>query len=174
MRKVGLLLVLAALFAIPLSAQNDYPKAEVFGGFSFLRCCGGENLAGWQGSVAGNFHRNIGLVGDFGGQYKSISGVGVSTYEFLIGPRFTVRGKGFTAFSHFLVGGVNEGAGLEGISVRASGVALGVGGGVDINLGKSVAIRVMQLDWASARVLGEWYTHNIRYGVGVVFKFGGK
>jgi len=173
MRKVGLLLLLAALFAIPLSAQNDYPKAEVFGGFSFLRS-GGQNLAGWQGSVAGNFHRNIGVVGDFGGQYKSISGVGVSTYQFLLGPRFSVRGKGFTAFSHFLVGGVNIGAGLEGVSVRASGLALGVGGGVDVNLGKSVAIRVMQLDWGATRVLGEWETHNIRYGAGVVFKFGGK
>ena len=178
MRTIRLLIVVSAvltgliLFGVPAWAQKEYPKAEVFGGFSFLRS-EGENLAGWQGSVAGNFHRNIGFVGDFGGQYKNISGVGVSTYSYLVGPRFSFRDKRVTAFTHFLGGGANAGGGLEGISVRFSGPALACGGGVDVNLGKYVAIRVMQLDWVMTRILGEWHTHNVRYGTGVVFRFGG-
>ena len=153
-------------------SPKEYPKAEVFAGGSFLRS-EGQNYAGWQGSVAGNFHRNIGVVGDFGGQYTRMEGVGVSSYQFLLGPRFSVRGERFTAFTHFLGGRANVGAGLEGISVRFSGPALACGGGVDVNLGKYVAIRVMQLDWVMTRILGEWQTHNVRYGTGVVFRFGG-
>jgi len=134
----------------------------------------GQNLAGWQGSVAGNFHRNVGIVGDFGGQYKNISGIGVSTYSALFGPRFSARGERVTVFSHFLVGAVNARAGLFGISFTQTGLGLAWGGGVDVNVGKQVAIRVAQVDWGMTRFTGEWSTNNVRYGVGVVFKFGGR
>jgi hypothetical protein len=60
--------------------------------------------------------------------------------EALIGPQFTVRGKGATGFAHVLVGGVRS---IEG----GNHFAGALGGGVDINAGKRVAIRVFQFDY---------------------------
>jgi hypothetical protein len=167
----GISLVMIFIPAADLNSQ-DFPKAELFGGFSYLRS-EGENLVGWQASVAGNFHRNVGIVGDFGGQYENIEGVGISVYQAAAGPRFTARNDRVTAFGHFLVGAVDSRAGLFGLTFSDTNPMLGAGGGVDINVGRSVAIRVAQVDWGMVRVGGEWFTQNVRYGVGVVFKFGG-
>lgn len=177
MRKIGLLLVLTALLAVPASAQNDYPKAEVFGGFSYVRS-GGANFPGWAASVAGNFHRNVGVVGDFTGFYKSVDvglpeKVRASAYEFMFGPRVSVRGKKATGFVHALFGGINGRAGYQGISASLTYFGMAFGGGVDVNVGKHVAIRVAQVDLVEGRIEGTW-GRDLRYEAGVVFKFGGK
>src|SRR5947209_11735280 len=65
---VGLLL----LFTTSLAVAQDTPKFEVFGGYSFASASrtltldrSRPNLNGWNASVAGNFNRWIGIVGDF-------------------------------------------------------------------------------------------------------------
>jgi hypothetical protein len=175
MRKVGLLLLLTALLAVPAMGQDEYPKAEIFGGFSYgnLSTDGTrEGFYGWQASAAGNFHKNVGIVADFGGQYKSIEGVRVSTYEYLVGPRFYYRQEKATVFAHALFGGARIGAGAGGVSVSSNGFAMGYGGGVDVKINDRVAFRVFQVDYMPTRFEGVWQKSNVRLGVGIVFTSG--
>src|SRR5213596_2891209 len=64
------------LCLLPLAAMaQDTPKAEVFGGYSYLRVNElsglgiGLNLNGWNGSVTGNVNDWFGVKADFSGQY---------------------------------------------------------------------------------------------------------
>ena len=52
MQKLLVLIVFLGLLSFPLVAQ-DYPKAEVFGGYQFLHS-EGEKFNGWNASVTGN------------------------------------------------------------------------------------------------------------------------
>ena len=175
MRKVGLLLLLTALLAVPAMGQDEYPKAEIFGGFSYLNAdttdlgIERQDALGFQASVAGNFHKNIGIVGDFGGQFKSVEGVSLHTYEYLFGPQFTYRPEKANVFVHGLFGGASIGA--EGVSFN--GYALGIGGGVDVKISDHLAFRVMQVDYIPTHILEAWQS-NFRLGVGIVFLAGGK
>jgi hypothetical protein len=54
-----------------------------------------------------------------------------------------------------------------------NGFSLGFGGGIDVNAGERMAIRVVQFDWAPSRFSGEWETNVIRFGFGIVFKSSG-
>lgn len=126
MRRLWLVLVLFS-FAATLRAQ-EAPKAEVYGGYSFvnLGLLGGDrpNANGWNASVAVNLNPWFGLVTDFGGLYGISSSVTrvvpcrtppcptqlVETLDgkvhtFLFGPRFTLRREKFSPFVHVLLGG---------------------------------------------------------------------
>ncbi len=174
MRRLIFSLGLLLLVATPASAQ-DYPKGEVFGGFSLFSIGNGgrENLYGLQTSISGNFHRNVGFTANLGGQFKSIAGISLQTYELLLGPRFTARTERVTGFGHTLVGVAVARASGGGFSETETGFALGFGGGVDVNASDRVAIRVFQFDWIPTRFDSEWSFTNVRLGVGVVFKWGG-
>ncbi len=174
------------LFLLSSSAwgqDEDYPKVEVFGGFSWVEIDveGGEDerLNGWQASISGNFHENIGLSFNSGGQYQSLSGIGVQLYEFLVGPRFTLRIDEGALFAHALVG-LNyarvSGLGtfpLPGVgdTLSETAFAVGFGGGADINVSDWGAFRMVQIDYIADRLSDEW-SWNYRAGVGFVFKFG--
>jgi hypothetical protein len=166
MRKLALLVALLALLGLPASAQ-EYPKGEIFGGFSYARPGTEVNAYGWQVSISENPHRKVGLTADFGGQYKSIGGVTASAYEFLFGPRYTVRGKDLTGFVHGLIGGAT----VRGAGQSASGFAMGFGGGFDANVNQHISIRILQADYIPTRIGGTW-GHSFRLGAGVVVKIG--
>ena len=183
MRKLILLLGLVLLSTNQASAQ-DYPKGEVFGGFSYANVdINGdrEGLYGWQASRSGNFHRNVGFTADFGGQYKSINlgviggvnlvSLDIQTYEFLFWPRFTARSERVTGFGHTPVGFALARASLLGVSDSETGFALGFGGGVDVNASDRVVIRIFQVDYIPTRFSGVWSTKDFRIGVGVVYKW---
>ena len=68
--KLSMVLALICFISIPLSAQ-DYPKAEVYGGYQLLHDSG-MDLHGFRGEVAGNFNSVFGLVGEFGAGMKTI------------------------------------------------------------------------------------------------------
>ncbi len=109
MRRIRVFFVVVSallLLALPASAQ-DYPKAEIFGGFSYVNVedpidIEREAFIGFQTSFAGNFNKSFGIVGDFGGQSRFFGG---ETYEFMAGPRFTSRGDTATGFVHAMFGG---------------------------------------------------------------------
>ena len=162
--------------------DGDYPKVEVFGGFSWLGVDADtgdedERFYGWQASISGNFHENIGLAFDSGGQYQSFSGIGVQLYEFLLGPRLTLRiGEG-VLFAHALAG-LNY-ARVSGLSTfplprtwrQTWRHTIGFGGGADVNASDWIAIRILQIDYIADRFSDEW-SWNYRVGTGFVFKFG--
>ncbi len=173
MRKTIFLGGLVLLFTVSASAQ-DYPKGEIFGGFSVANVQNGgvEQFYGFETSVTGNFNRNFGITGDFAGQFKSILGVNVQLYQYLIGPRAAVRGDNVTGFVHALFGGLTARASAGGISASENGFAMAFGGGLDVNAGKRVAIRVFHLDYLPNRLAGVWSKKDFRVAAGVVFKWG--
>ncbi len=161
MRKLILLLGLVLLVATPAAAQ----KAELLGGFSSFNF-DTPNFAvhfyGGQVSTSANFNEHAGITGDFGAQFRS----GVQLYQFLAGPRSTARNPNVTAFDHTLMGIMHS-----NIFVPSStDLALGFGGGLDVNVNKHFAVRVFQLDYIPFRPSGTW-VHNFRAAVGVVYKW---
>jgi len=172
-------LILLLLSSSALGQDGDYPKVEVFGGFSLLENIDDDNdetFYGWQASISLNFHENIGIVVDAGGQYQS----GIQLYEFLVGPRITLRTGSGSLFGHALAG-LNyarvSGLGIfpipgVGDTISDTVFAIGFGGGADINVG-DWTIRMLQVDGIGNRVSGldEW-SWNYRLGMGLVFKFG--
>jgi len=178
MRKLILLVVVLFAAAVPSFAQS-YPSTEIFGGYSYLSAQpfgGRTGMNGWGASVSGNFGPKWGGVAEFGGNYATVHevvpGVGTfdlktSIYPFLFGPRVSSRGKAATGFAHVLIGGarlkVGDGSGTS--------FAMAVGGGVDVNAGKSLAFRLGQADYFPNRLNGTWNS-DFRFQAGIVIKLG--
>ena len=158
----------------PAAAQTENaPALEVAVGPSLLRngvtAPNFSLYGGWQAEATGNFNKHVGLTADFSGEYRSISGTRISQYHYMFGPRFVARSNRMSAFTHVLVGAGS----LRGGGDSANGLALGVGGGLDLNAGSRIAIRIVQADYLPTRVSNMWF-HDFRLGFGVVFKFGGR
>jgi hypothetical protein len=210
LRRFAILLGIVLLLAMtqPVLAQNNYPRAEIFGGFSYLPAGRADfprkDSGGFQASFTGNITRGFGIVADFGGQYRKVSDlwpgngypgitVNTSVHEYLVGPRFAVRRKKFTLFFHGLVGGAAGHSELADFASSQSApgdqnwdresaarylagfsdslFTFGGGGGLDINLGERIAIRVIQLDYIGSFV--DILEDNARLGFGIVIKLGG-
>ena len=173
MRKFILGAIGLFLISLPARAQESYPKAEVFGGFSLSSIAAGTpstrtQFYGWQASVNGNLHRRVGIVADFGGQYKSPAGIGISNYQFLFGPQISMRQEKVTPFVHALVGANRTSA----IGLSATNLALGMGGGLDLNVSDRLALRAVQFDWTPVNAGGTWNNNIVRLGFGIVIKVG--
>jgi hypothetical protein len=170
-------LSLILLLAVPAVAQSPYPTAEVFAGFSEVRS-GGVYFPGWTTDIAANFNQDVGVVFDFTDVSKTLNfsqlgKVGTSGQYFMAGPRFSIRRKRVTVFTNILGGGVRAGVGFQGLTLSETAYGMDLGGGVDVNLSKHVAIRIAQVDVVEGRVQGNWGT-DFRSAAGIVFTFGGK
>ena len=165
-----------------------------------------KSFMGWQASANYNLTHHLGIVGDFGGQYGNIPsatvlgvtipGFSMNTYQFLFGPQLAFRKPRVTPYVHALFGGIKEGVGSVSVTdpvtgltvttpgVSSTGLGMGFGGGLDINISDRLALRVPQFDWtlrhiAGTTVLGvtvpgTWSTGQIRIGIGLVIKTGEK
>ncbi|HXG93689.1 MAG TPA: outer membrane beta-barrel protein [Blastocatellia bacterium] len=191
MRKVLLLFAVLFVISIPARAQSTYPSAEIFGGYSYFnqdlnipRDRPGpfdiderESLHGAGFSLAGNLSSSFGLVADFSYNKRTIDFPGgdidISNFVFLFGPRFSARGSSVTGFGHVLVGGTRRK--IENFDSE-TGLTIGIGAGVDVNVSDGFAIRLGQIDYLPTRFnVGfgdhEWF-NNFRFQIGVVFKAG--
>lgn len=177
MKKLTLLLVIVlTLTCGSLFAQDDYPRAEVFGGFSLLNTDIGSSLSvphslyGFQANIAFNLDGYFGVEADFGGQFKSEGDVKVHIYEYMFGPRVALRQEKTTLFLHALWGGVNVGGG----GYSNSDFTIEFGGGLDLNMNDRFALRVVQVDWIWSRFIEnvgyQWYKDTVRFGFGIVIK----
>src|SRR5437879_7214461 len=175
------------VFSIPSFSQEViYPKAVIFGGFSMYRA--GSNFMGWQASANFNVAHHLAIVGDFGGQYKTVLSVPLNSYQFLFGPRVMWRRNRVTPFVHAMFGGIRDGVGSTTIlgvttpAVASTGLGMGIGGGFNINVSERLALRVPQFDWTPMHIAGTtilgvtvpgaWSTNQIRIGIGLVVKAG--
>lgn len=177
MQKFLVLVVFLGLLSLPLMAQ-DFPKAEVYGGYEYMRL---NNIAdsgvnvngnGWNASLTGNFNRMFGVVGDFGGAYKTISGVDTKVYTYTGGPVVNLNSAGtINPFVHALFGGahVNASASGEG-SASSNGFTMMYGGGVDVKMSKVLALRG-QVDWVYFHFSGVSLSNNVRISTGIVLRF---
>jgi hypothetical protein len=161
-------ILFALLPSLVMAQETAAPKAEIFGGYSYL----GNNSNGFngftgQGTV--NLSRYFGVTAQVDGNYRSaanlssfsILGISPSAnqhlYDFLAGPTATARFGKNSVFAHALFGvahsSLNAGVGLPiigGISTgltSASGFAMAFGGGVDLGLTRRIALRVAQIDY---------------------------
>lgn len=172
MRKLLLLVAVLFVSAIPANAQ-DYPSADIFGGYAYVSVDPGfdldsVSLNGFGFAFAGNLSSRFGLVAEFSGGYGNIDDIDVSAYSYLFGPRVNARGDKATGFAHILLGGVTT----KVLDFSDTNFALAVGGGVDVNAGKSIAIR-FQADYIPVFTEGDT-SHNFRFMTGIVFKIGNK
>ena len=192
MKKFMFLLVALSFCVVPAYAQKDYPRAEAFVGYShysqdvnirnpfdlngndFFNQREGMHGVGF--SVAGNFSKHLGVVGDFSYHKKGFDVPGgtidSSIWNFMAGPRFTARADRVEGFGHVLIGGVRRK--LDGFSSDTS-FALGVGGGMDIKVSRNFGVRLFQVDYLPFRerdpfsLENDW-RHNVRVQVGVTFR----
>jgi opacity protein-like surface antigen len=178
MRRFLLMALLFLMTALSIQAQDETPKAEVFGGYSYA----GGNFHGWNASVAGNVNKWFGVVADFTGHYGSeMDEDGFNEKEhvhsYLFGPRFSARKKRVTPFVHALVGASTLRTELMGFGqsffFEDTGLAVVLGGGLDIKVSDHVAIRAVQLDYLRTNFFNETRNRG-RLAFGIVFRFGKK
>ena len=161
--KTLLMAVTILVWGVSAMAQEEYPKAELFGGYQFTHLGPSLNVNGWNAAVNGNINRWVGVTADFSGSYKG----GGHMYTYMFGPAFCVRTKTVTPFVHALFGGttIGEGGGNGGA------FSMGLGGGMDVNAGRHLALRLLQADWFLLHAGGETAKKNVRVSTGLVFRF---
>jgi hypothetical protein len=185
MKKYVVILAVLLIGALPLLAQDQTPRVEVFGGYSYVSAdfqgaSGRHNLNGWNGQVDINLNRWLGLTGDFGGYYGSVGekvgdlsvNVSFRDYSFLFGPTLTYRQQHFAPFFHALFGGNNLSGSVLGKSTSNTAFAMAIGGGLDIPLTPHFGLRLAQADWLRTQNLSG-NQNNVRLSTGLLFMFGG-
>jgi outer membrane protein OmpA-like peptidoglycan-associated protein len=194
--RLGLFLMLSVfLFSAVAFAQQPTPKFDIFAGYQWLDP-GGSVPGGPDGSggvlpfklpsmakggglaFGYNFHPNFALEGDIGLNLKD--NFDVSTYS--VGPRFTWRTEGLNLFAHTLLGDNH----LTSPVGARNGIGAILGGGLDLPIGKRIAIRLIEADYQWARQnfasvvpanqpeLRRASFQGTRLRSGIVFNFGGE
>src|ERR1035438_8085661 len=168
--------------AMPYSGRTNTgtPKVELFLGYSYLQAlpklADGNRLVWLNGgstSIAFNFNRYLGLVGDFGGfnetrlllesgnppsalgPYQAVDDGTVFTY--LVGPRLSYRKSDrITPFAQVLFGGIRASEETLCPSCTPSlpvenSFAMTAGGGLDIRVRQHLAIRILQAQYLMTR-----------------------
>lgn len=178
MRK-ALLAVVCLLCLSALSVAQDVPKAEVFGGYSYLRFNPGGgtsfNNNGWNASLTFNANKWLGFTGDFGGTYNSLAaGANSNLHTFLFGPKLTYRTDKFAPFVHALFGGARSGLTATGFGGGSNGsFSFATGGGVDYKVRDRISLRLVQLDYVNTRFANN-VQNNLRFSTGLVVNLGKK
>ena len=186
MRKLLLSLLFLALAALPALAQ-DASRFDLSAGYSGIRTneppgnCGCFVAHGGSASVAYNFNRWVGVFGDFGSVHSgnvNSSATDLTLTTYLFGPRFSYRKyERFTPFGQFLLGGAHARGSLLLNTVgsnSANSVAVGLGGGLDVNVYRRFAVRAFQFEYLHTTLPnGVNDRQNIfRFTFGVVFRLG--
>jgi hypothetical protein len=179
MRQLCALCLFACWLLTSQSAvSQDYPKGEIYGGYSYLSIdindLGNRQSAnGWEAAASGNFNRVFAVEVDVSGYYKNISGLSVSDYAYGGGPRLNLR----PVFIHVLIGGDHLTGTFAGESASQDGLNAAFGGGIVIPIGSRFAFRG-SADYVLTRhniLGGSAYTqNNVRAGVGIAYLFGAR
>jgi opacity protein-like surface antigen len=180
MTKLSVFLAPFLLLGSFSAAQQEFPRAEVFGGYSFAHNYTGHLDFDWGWTAAPQFNltRSIGLKADATGYYATPkAGQSVNSYSFLFGPVVSNRVEGspagFTPFLHALAGVDRIRASASGSTISDKAFAMAFGGGVDINAIRRISVRLVQIDYLYTKHGTATHQDNIRVTAGVVFRFGG-
>lgn len=166
--RVSLLGLVVLGFGIPASAQT--PSGDVSVGYRLLRLGSGIDEtfpAGWYVDAAGNVTDAVGIVGEFGGNYKDFEGDKVKIHDYLVGVRVTARqNPAAQPYGQVLFGGLT----LSVAGESFTDPVVQFGGGVDLATDKAVGVRV-GVDYI--RVFDSDEDANvIRFAVGAIIPFG--
>jgi len=218
MKKLLFFLIAVLCFGLLAYAQ-EVPKAELFVGYEYIRfvpqLSGNPsfNMHGGGGSINFNVNKMLGFKGEFTGTTSNDVKVCDSTglncltrsgnmFTYLIGPQLSFRSPSrVTPFLHLMFGGSNSNvyANLKQSGTVSTGptvadavknaFTLAAGGGLDVKVGKTVAIRLAQFDYLMTRFSGREVStsgtgsvggleisnqSNWRYMGGIVFRLGRK
>jgi len=177
------------LLPVSLLAQTSgTPKGEMYTGYSFVRI-EGSNLHGWNLAPVGNVNKHLGIVGDVAGHYNSESATvgtaetssNLTLHSAMAGLRVSDRSLGgLMPFAHALFGftrvnaevTVNQpGVPVSTDSNDVTGFSSALGGGLDLGMSPSMALRLFQVDYLLIRSDG--FKHEgVRASVGLVWRFG--
>lgn len=163
----------AAILIATVAFAQDNPKAEVFGGYSYLRSSGsnGNSFNGWEGQATAFLSPHFGVTGDVSGNYRSTSLSAFGTdltgsanqhlYNFLFGPTVRAPFGNHAVFAHALFGAsrssLNAGVSIPIVGGFSTGVnsatafGMALGGGFDLGLSPHFAIRPAQVDYLYTR-----------------------
>jgi len=183
MRKFVALPGLFLLFSGSASAQA-YPKIETSAGYMYLRvnaggAGGSADCHGGYGSVALNFNKWIGAVGD--ASRCNVTGLpsgssATSAFTYLFGPKVAYRWCRLTPYAQVLAGGVRgSGATFGSTSGATNAFAMSAGGGLDFRPFRrcSFAIRVLEVDYLLTR-FNSSNQNNVQIKFGIVLRWGGQ
>jgi opacity protein-like surface antigen len=164
-------------------AQDAAPKAELFGGLSYMRTAGNGNIFGWNGQVNYNVSRWFGVAGDFGEYFQTVgtnlSRPSARIFTFMVGPQLADRAGRITGFAHALFGGakVDQGflLGKGQVLSDMTSFSMALGGGVDANVNDLIAVRLFSADYLMIRANNPMTNdkegrNNFRLSFGLVFK----
>lgn len=147
---IGSLLTLG--FAATTFAQDvPTPKAEIFGGYSWYDAGHGKAFngskipdmkKGFGAAGTYNFNRLVGLTVDFGGHFNKQ----VNAYSIMAGPQLKFRTNQLSPFVHALIGWQRISPDVFGLQ-EYNHAATALGGGLDLEAGRWLSIRIFQADW---------------------------
>jgi hypothetical protein len=191
---------LTILSAADALAQEETPLTEVGLQYQMLRVNSSRNIPsftanGGTASFQMNFIDHFAGVAELGAEHNgNIHNVHLDNTwtTYLFGPRVSITKRSSRIVPAFecLLGGVNVAASIKSpllpdirgarLTVEQTAFAMAVGGTLDIRLNHRISIRPSQLDYLLTRlnskpVLNGFETfnqNNLRYGAGVVFRFG--
>ncbi|MGD1211696.1 MAG: outer membrane beta-barrel protein [Candidatus Acidiferrales bacterium] len=187
-------ILLCGLMLLPMVASaQEGPKAEIFGGYSYVHMSdsGSANLNGGSASASFNPNSWLGIVGDFGGYQGTKSGLDGSVLTYLFGPKIAFRKGRVTPFVQALFGGAHTSADpppQSGALVRprresavagggqfasSNTFAMAVGGGLDVNATDHIGVRLIQAEYLLTKFKDGIRDRqdSVRLSAGIVFRF---
>jgi len=175
MRRV-LSIIPVLMFACLVANAQETPEWEFNGGYSHLFANVGNssfNLNGGGGSIQQNVNDWFGARLEINAWGGDTAGTHVTAQTYTFGPVFSLhKYQRITPFAHVNLGAIHASAGYLGISESATKFALVPGGGVDIGLNPTWAVRV-QADYLSTYFLNS-RQDNFQFSAGLVFHYGHK
>ena len=188
MNRLILFIALTPLLSLTAHAQ-DTPKVEVFGGFSYANINALEerfSAKGWHAALIVNSKNWLDFVLDVSGHYGVLNADPTATYVVMVGPRIAFQHGRFTTFVHSLYGiSFGHPSTLPPVEFveppRVWFTFVPAGGGLDIALGRRLALRVFQCDLIFPSRTPQYLqappelihtTIQFRVSAGIVLRFG--
>lgn len=166
---------LVLFLVLPASASAE---GAVFGGYSLLRQLGDDSRSLHGGNVAASLllRGRLSVTLDASGHHRSTKSVNEDQTVLMAGPSFAFGARSaLTPFVHVLVGVVRTSEGIKVFDVsitedrtKPSGL---LGGGLDLRVAASWAVRLIQADLVLSRKDGVT-DKALRFSVGAVYRFG--
>ena len=148
------------------SQEPEVPKAEILGGYSYLRSSG-TNFNGWKASLVGNVNSWLGVAADFDGHYTGKE----SEYSIAFGPEFSLRkNKKWTPVACSLFGVAFE---KSELGDTKHGFATELGGGLNYEVNHQLALRVFDVTASITHIDGETHV-SPKLAFGIILNLGHK
>lgn len=199
--KILIVTATSCLFCVPQClAQDSFRPFELFVGYSgWIPHHPGNPLSpddffnGWNSSLVVRPRPWLGIAADFSGHYGSFDvfrGATVDSltrvpyhlknHAMLFGPRLYFRShKTIVPFAHLMMGivRIDRTSSVGGDYKPSSNFGLAAGGGIDLNIRPTLAVRIVQADYVmvgGAKFISDFFPierNNFRFSTGIVLRF---